>query len=166
MQMRCARLLERPWALKREELVWEMVQPERPNIFDRTIRDRPQLWTADLWRDTYSFPRGGSGLSNRMEGYHEGCFLHQVDPKDGYLVGDCRNDLQRRLLEFLVPIIHLDKPTRVTITIGNTIFGALDGGWEVDWGVIFRDMAHRLANGVGKPKPTSICSFLFHLYEG
>ena len=40
-RMRCAGLLERLWALKREELVREMVQPERPNIFDETIRDRP-----------------------------------------------------------------------------------------------------------------------------
>ena len=52
-------------------------------------RDRSQLWIADLWRDTYSFPRGGSGLSNWMEGYHEGQFIHQVDAKDGYSVGDC-----------------------------------------------------------------------------
>ena len=166
VQMRCAGLLERPWALKREELVCEVVQPERPNIFDETIRDRPQLWTAELWRDTYDFPSGGSGLSNRMEGYHKGCFMHQVDPKDGYSVGDCRNNRQRTLLEFLVPIVHPDKPTRVTITIGNTIFGALDGGREVDWGVIFQDLAQRLAKGVGKPKPTPICPFLFHLYEG
>ena len=163
--MRCEGLLERPWALKREQLVREMVQLERPNIFDGTIRDRPQLWTADLWRDTYSFPRGGSGLSNRMEGHHEGRFMHQVDPKDGYSVGNCRNDRLRRLLEFLVPIVHPDKPTRVTITIGNTIFGALDGRSEVDWGVVFRDMAQCLAKGVGKPKPTPICPFLFHLYE-
>ena len=163
VQMRRTGLLECPWALKREELVREMVQPERPNIFEGTIRDRPQLWTADLWRNTYNFPRGGSGLSNQMEGYHEGRFMHQVDPKDGYSVGDCRNDRQRRLLEFLVPIVHPDKPTQVTITIRNTIFGALDGGREVDWGVIFWDMAHRLAKGVGKPKPTPICPFLFHL---
>ena len=164
--MRCEGLLERPWALKREQLVREMVQPERPNIFNGTIRDRPHLWMADLWRDTYNFPRGGSGLSNRMEGHHEGRFMHQVDPKDGYSVGDCRNDQQQRLLEFLVPIVHPDKSTRVTITIGNTIFGALDSGRKVDWGVVFRDMAQRLAKGVGKPKPTPICPFLFHLYEG
>ena len=137
VQMRCAGLLERPWALKREELVRELVQPERPNIFDGTIRNRPQLWTAELWRDTYDFPSGGAGLSNRMEGYVEGRFIHQVDPKDGYSVEDCRNNRQHRLLEFLVPIVHLDKPTRVTIMIGNTIFGALDGGREVDWGVVF-----------------------------
>ena len=164
--MRCEGLLERPWALKREQLVREMVQSERPNIFDGIIRDRPQLWTADLWHDTYSFPRGGSGWSNRMEGHHEGRFMHQVDPKDRYSVGDCRNDRQRRLLEFLVPIVHPDKPTQVMITIGNTIFKALDGGREVDWGVIFQDLAQRLAKGVGKPKPTPICPFLFHLYEG
>ena len=165
-RMRCEGLLNRPWALKKEQLVQEMLQPERPNIFDGTIRDRPQLWIADLWRDTYRFPRGGLGLANRMEGHHEGRFMHQVDSKDGYSVSDCRVDRHRRLLEFLIPIVHQDKPTRVTITIGNTIFGALDGGREVDWRVVFRDMIQRLAKGVGKPKPTPICSFLFHIYEG
>ena len=142
----------------------ELVQSERPNIFDGTIQDWPQLWTADLWRETYEVPSGGVGLSNRMDGYIECRFMHQVDPKDGYAVGDCRNGRQRRVLEFLVPIVHPDKPTRVTITIGNTIFGALDGGREVDWGVVFRDLAQRLAKGVGKPKPTPICPFLFHFY--
>ena len=81
-------------------------------------------------------------------------------------MSDCRVDRNRRLLEFLIPIVHPDKPTRVTITIGNTIFGALDGGREVDWGVVFRDMVQRLAKRVGKPKPTPICPFLFHIYEG
>ena len=135
-------------------------------MFDTTVRDRPQLWTVDLWRQTYRFPRGGSGLSNRTEGHHEGRFMHQVDPKDGYSVSDYRVDRHRRLLEFMIPIVHPDKLTRVTITIGNTIFGALNGGREVDWEVVFRDMVQRLAKGVGKPKPTPICPFLFHLYEG
>ena len=164
-RMRCARLLERPWELKREELVRKLVQPERPNIFDKTIRDRPQIWTAELWRDTYNFSSGGAGLSNWMDGYIEGRFIHQVDPKDGYAVGDCQKNRQCRVLEFLIPIVHPDKPTRVTITIGNTIFEALDEGREVDWGVVFCNLAQRLAKGVGKPKPTSICPFLFHLYD-
>ena len=165
-RMRCVGLLERLWALKREELVCELIQPERPNIFDGMIRDWPQLWTAELWRETYEFLSGGAGLANRMDGYIEGRFIHQVDLKDGYVVGDCRNDRQRRLLEFIVPIVHPDKPTQVTITIGNTIFEALDGGREVDRGVVFRDLAQRLAKGVGKSKPTPICPFLFHLYDG
>ena len=63
--------------------------------------------------------------------------MHQVEPKDGYSVGDYQNARQCRVLEFLVPIVHPHKPTRVTITLGNTIFGALDGGTEVDWVVVF-----------------------------
>ena len=53
----------------------------------------------------------------------------------------------------------------MTITIGNTIFGALDGGRPVDWVVVFRDLAQRLTKEVGNPKPTPICPFLFHLYD-
>ena len=152
-RMRCAGLLERLWALKREELVQEMVQPEHPNIFDGTIRDQAQLWTADLWQDTYSFPRGGSGLSNWMKGYHEGRYIHQVDPKDGYSVGDCRNNRQRRLLEFLVPIVHPDKPTWVTITIGNMIFGALDGTERWTGGSFFGIWRTSWQRGLGNPNP-------------
>ena len=53
----------------------------------------------------------------------------------------------------------------MTITTGNTVFGALDGGRPVDWGVAFQDLAQRLIAKVGKPKPTPISPFLFHLYE-
>ena len=65
-RMRCIGLLERPWTLKREEIVRKLVQPECPNIFDGTIRDRPQMWTADLWREGYEFPSDRVGLANRM----------------------------------------------------------------------------------------------------
>ena len=88
-----------------------------------------------------------------------------VDPKDGFLVRGCRNARHRRLLKFLVPIIHLDKPTWVTITIENTIFGVLDGGSLVDWGLMFRDLAHKLVAKAGKAKPTPMCPFVFHLYH-
>ena len=105
------------------------------------------------------------GLANRMDTYVNGKFAHQVDPKDGYLVRDYRSARHCRLLEFIVFVIHLDKPIRVTITIGNKIFGALDGGRLVDWGVVFRDLVSRLVAGVGKPKPTPVFPFLFHLYD-
>ena len=89
--------------------------------------------------------------------YIEGKFQNDADPKDGFPVRDCRNSRKRRLLEFLVPIVHLDKPTRVTRTIGNTIFGALSGDRPVDWGKVFRELVQRLVGGASKavvtPKP-------------
>ena len=104
-------------------------------------------------------------MANRTDKYVEGKFLHEVDPKDGYLVRECRDARERRLLEFLVPIVHPDKPTRVTRTLGNTIFGAISGERSVDWAVIFMELVNWLVGGAGKTKPTPICPFLYHLYE-
>ena len=133
----CAGLLERPWNLKNEDFVQQFVliresKLERNNMFDMTIRDRPEEWTAGVWREVYDFGPGGNGLANQTDLYIEGKFRNEADPKDGFPVRDCRNPRKRKLLEFLVPIMHPDKPTRVTRTIGNTIFGALSGERPVD----------------------------------
>ena len=166
----CAGLLERPWNLKNEDFIQQFVliregKLEQNNMFDTTIRDRPEEWTAGVWREIYDFQPGGSGLANRTELYIEGKFQNDADPKDGFPVRDCRDSRERRLLEFLVPIVHPDKPTRVTCTIGNTIFGALSGDRPVDWGKVFSKLVQRLVGAAGKAKPTPICPFLYHLYE-
>ena len=107
---------------------------ERRNIFDNTIWNQPKEWTTRVWREVYNFPSGGAGLASWIDTCIDGKFLHMVDPKDGYSVRDCRDARHCGLLEFIMPIIHLDKPARVTITIGNTIFGALDGGQKIGIG--------------------------------
>ena len=104
-------------------------------------------------------------MANRIDLYIEDKFRNDADPKDGFPVRDCRDSRERRLLEFLVPIVHPNKPTRVTHTIGNTIFGALSGDRPVDWGKVFSELVQRLVGAAGKAKPTPICPFLYHLYE-
>ena len=71
-------------------------------------------------------------MASPMDTYSDGKFLHVVDPKDGYLVRDCRDAQNWRLLEFIVPIIHSNKSMQMIIMIGNTIFGALNRGRLVD----------------------------------
>ena len=168
--MGCIGFLQRLWNIKNKDFVREFVmirekQVERSNIFDSTMWDQPEDWTAGVWRAFYHFLPRESGLANRTDKYVEDKFLHNVDPKDGFPVRECRNDWEHKVLEFLVPIVHPDKPTRVTRTLGNTIFGALDGDRLVDWAKIFMDLVHRLVGGAEKTKPTSICPFLYHLYE-
>ena len=104
-------------------------------------------------------------MAHRTDLYIEGKFWNDADPKDGFPVRDCMDPRERRLLEFLVPIVHPDKPIRVTRTIGNTIFGALSGDRPLDWGRVFSELVQRLVGGAGKAKPTPICPFLYHLYE-
>ena len=107
---------------------------EQPNMFKGTIQDQLEEWTAGVWKEVYGFPTGGSGMATRIDTYSNGKFLHVIDLKDGYSVVDCRDAQNQCFLEFIVPINHMDKPTQVTITIGNTIFGALDGSRLVDRG--------------------------------
>ena len=138
---------------------------KRSNIFNGTMRDRSKEWTAGVWREVYNFLPGGGRMANRTDQYVEGKFLHDVDPKDGFPVRDCRDARERRLLEFLVPIVHLNKPTWVTRTLKNTIFGAISGERSIDWARIITELVNRLVGGAGKSKPTPICPFLYHLYE-
>ena len=84
---------------------------ERSNIFDTTICDRLEEWTAGVWREVYDFLPGGGGMANRTDQYVKGKFRSEADPKDSFPVRECRDSREHRLLEFLVPIVHLDKPT-------------------------------------------------------
>ena len=70
------------------------------------------------------------------------------------------------MLEFLIPILYREKPTRVTVTVGNTIFGALLGERKVDWGIILQAVVAKLVEGARKLKATPIGPYLFHLYMG
>ena len=70
------------------------------------------------------------------------------------------------MLAFLIPILYMEKPTRVTVTVCNTIFGALLGERKVDWGIVLQAVVAKLVEGTQKLKATPIGSYLFHLYMG
>ena len=94
-----------------------------------------------------------------------GQFNKSVNLKDGYAVSDCKDFRAKQVLEFLIPILYLEKPTQVTITVGNTVFGALLGDQPVDWGLLIYDVVTRMVGLVSKGKPTMVCPFMFHLYR-
>jgi len=61
-------------------------------------------------------------------------FIHKLDPKYGYFVKDCKDNREKRLLAFLVPILSPEKPYNVTLTLANTMFLAFSEVKVVDWG--------------------------------
>ena len=104
-------------------------------------------------------------MASRIDWFINGRFFGRVNPKDGYAVVDYKEPRTRRVLEFLVPLLYPEKPTRMTITVGNTIFGALSRERSVDWGIVVKDLVQRLVSGMGKSKATPICPYVFHLYH-
>ena len=159
----CHGFAEKPWGLQIEDLVVELLG-DKDNRWDGTVRQALEKWTAKEWRKVYGFGRGGEGMASRIDWFIDRMFSGCVNPKNGYAVADCKDPRVKRVLEFLVPLSYLEKPTRVTITVGNTIFGALSGERPVDWGIVVKDLVQRLLSRMGKSKATPIYPYIFHLY--
>ena len=160
----CGGLLNKPWNIKDEGIVWELVEGA-PNQFDHNVRCKSEKWTALVWRETYGFKLEGYGWASRTDKYIVGQFSKSVNPKDGYAVSDCNDFRAKQVLEFLIPILYLEKPTRVTVMVGNTVIGALLGDRPIDWGLLIYDVVARMVGLVSKGKPTMVCHFMFHLYK-
>ena len=131
----CIGLLNKPWTVKEEKMVRELIVGA-PNQYEGTVRVRPETWDAGRWREAYGFGTGGEGFASRTEKFIGGKFRNAANPKDGFAIADCEDSRAKRVLEFLIPILYPEKPTRVTVTVGNTIFGALLGERKVDWGIL------------------------------
>ena len=160
----CHGLMGKPWRLRMEDLVVELLG-EKDNRWHGTVRQALEKWTAKEWRKVYGFAREGKGKASRTDRFTIGKFSGWVNPKDGYAVVDCKEPRARRVLEFVVPLLYPEKPSRVTITKRNTIFEALSGERPVDWGVVVKDLVQRLLSGMGRSKATPICPYDFHLYH-
>ena len=79
-----------------------------------------------MWADVYGFAlRKEEGWASRKDTYFVGKFRAKHDMKDGCYPVDCRNPREGRVIEFLLPILYPEKPKRLSITMANTIFGAL-----------------------------------------
>ena len=160
----CHGLMGRPWGLRMEEMVSELMS-DKDNRWHGTVRQAPEKWTAKEWRKVYGFAKEGEEMAARTFRFIDGKFSPRVNPKDGFVVADCKEARARRVLEFLVPLLYPEKPTRVTITVDNTIFGALSRERRVDWGQVVKDVVQRLFSGMGKSEATPICPYVFHLYH-
>jgi hypothetical protein len=104
-------------------------------------------------------------MAGRKDEYVKNCFRAPPSPKDGYAIEDGTDVRHRRVLVFLVPILYPEKLNRITITMDNTIFGALNGGRKVNWARIISNLVVQLVARVGKSRASPIRPFLYHLYE-
>ena len=105
---------------------------DKDNLWHGTMRQAPEKWTAKEWWRVYKFSREGEGMALRTNRFIDGKFSARVNLEDGFAVSECKEVRVRRVLEFLVPLLYSEKSTRVTITMGNTIFGALFGERPID----------------------------------
>ena len=104
-------------------------------------------------------------MASRTYQLIEGKFSARVNPKDGFAISESKEARARKVPEFLVPLLYSEKPTRIIITVENTIFGALFGERPVDWGAVLKDVVQWLYAGMEKSKAIALCPYIFHLYH-
>ena len=95
----------------------------------------------------------------------DGKFKTFINPKDGHAVSNCIDPREKRVLEFVIPIMYPEKPGKVTKEIGNTVFGALSREYKVSWRQVIHEVVDKLISVLGKRKPTPVSPYLFHLYS-
>jgi hypothetical protein len=162
--MGCEGLLGQPWNVQEDHVLREF-KFERGNQWLGTKRREPDNWTPDTWARVYGFQRGvGEGWACRKDGLFAGKFRGEVDPKQGLHPSNCRDPRERRVLEFLMPILNPEKPKRISLTMANTMFGALSGVRLVNWGLLIHEIVGRAIPHIGQ-KPSYISLFLLHLYR-
>ena len=163
-KMGCEGLLNEPWGLKSREMVQEFLQ-QRSNLWEETIRCLLEKWTADKWAEVYSFKKESRTVAGRTDRWIDGKFHSPINSTDGHSIEDCIDPRERRILNFVVPLINPEKPRQVTKVVGNTIFGSLSGEYVMNWGQVIQEVVHRLVSYLEKEKPTPISPYLFHLYS-
>ena len=119
----------------------------------------------EIWAEVYNFPKEGRGHAFQTDKFAHGKFSTLVNPKDGYAMADCKDPRKKKVSEFIVPILYLEKPTWITVTLSNTIFGALSGVRKVSWGLVIQELVGKIISGLEKEKPSPINPYLFHLYN-
>ena len=77
---------------------------------------------------------------------------------------DCKDEREKRMLAFLVPIFSPKKPYNFTLTLATTLFLAYSEKNVVNWGSIIGELVHKLATNTKRGQPSYIGPFLFHLY--
>ena len=64
-------------------------------------------------------------MASRSDKSMVGYFQNPANSKDRFAVADCEDARAKKVLKFLIPILYLDKPSQVTVIVGNMVFGAL-----------------------------------------
>ena len=79
-------------------------------------------------------------MARRIDKLTDGKFHTSINPKDRHAIADCIDPRKKRVLEFVILILYSKKPSRVSLTVGNTIFGALSRFRKVNWRQVLQEV--------------------------
>jgi hypothetical protein len=163
--MGCELLLDKAWGWRHALPAHEILVKNPENR--GTIRGEPDTWTAQLWRETYGFKNSGEISTPETREFVWDYIKGPGDKREGWELTDIKNPEARRVVGFMNPIFHPEKPKRITVKWASVFIGAMIGEFTVDWGLMMKTIVDRQVANLRKTKKQTTClpSFLIHLYR-
>ena len=69
------------------------------------------------------------------------------------------------MLKYVVPILNLEKPTTLTVTLARGILSALHHRVRINWAYLVHRNTQKMAQNLWSKKGCALAPFLYHLYE-
>src|SRR5450759_4723594 len=123
----------------------ELLGKPVPVSLNKTRRGKPAAWNEDNIGQAFGVPSSGLKMLVKGENKLDAYFAGKFDVKEGWSSDQCIDEGMRRILYFLLPIIHPEKPKRVTLKLGGMVVAALKEGLEINWASIL--LCHEEAMG-------------------
>ncbi len=101
---------------------------------------------------------------SRKDTYFVGKFKAENNAKDGFDLVDCRNPREHMIIEISPPNPLPGETQEMSITMANTIFGALSKARPINWGRLIQKLVEKSIPHIGK-KPSPLSLYILHLYQ-
>src|SRR5450759_4982179 len=131
-----------------------------PAEFAKSRRGVIAAWDELEIGQAFGVPRIGTSWLSRGDDQVRGYFAGKIDDKEGWSVDQCTEPRLKRLFYFLIPILHPEKPKRVTVKMGSTIVAAFVEAQQINWATIIKEIMKRQVGNLRGTKAISLSSYL------
>lgn len=132
VKMKLGSLLSFPWDTLSKAMVRELVKGKELAEFKGSVRGTHETWTEKELAQAFNIPHTGLKLLTKGDNRISQYFMGTID--------QCTNAELHPVLSFLIPIVYLEKPKRVTVRIGSTIIVSLVEEKLVNWASILLEV--------------------------
>lgn len=158
-------LITLPWSMQSEDMLKECLGNPVPEPYAGTKRGKPSWWKEQDIAKAFDVPCTGTRVLSRGDNRLAPFFAGQIDEKEGWSVDQCVDKSVRQLMYFLIPILHPEKPKRVTVKLGSTIIACLVDRLQVNWAALILEVMMRQVGNLKGTKGISLSTYLFHMYN-
>jgi hypothetical protein len=163
-RMGCAMLFNLPWRYANKKMIKEIVA-RKSTSFPATIREKSKEWDAETVSLSWLLRAEGKGLPPKKENLAKDYVLAIPSSKDRWKSSQCNHQELTEVLEFLVPLINLNKPKWMTIQVASAVVDCLINKTKISWAKVFKQSIQAQVEKLPIVPVTYLAAYCLNLYQ-